>query len=207
VPLTGDSSKRYQMIGIPDGLGAQPLKHGNVDLFMNHELVNTAVSKPVVGGPLNRGAFESRYTLDGDAKVLSGTRAYDTAYGYGPSLWVEPVLENGARERDVPLPRGRWIDFWTRERVDGGGEVLSAAPLDRIPVYVREGCVIVTYPAEHVAAGLGDVSEGARPLEATLWGEPRCGRAEARLADGTRVRWHEGDWSVTPERELAVTSA
>ena len=29
------------------------------------------------------------------------------AYGYGPSLWVAPVLEAGAREREVELPRGR----------------------------------------------------------------------------------------------------
>ncbi len=80
MPLTGDSSKRYQMIGIPDGLGAQPLKHGNVDLYMNHELGKAVTSEPVVGGPLNRGAFVSRYRLNGDAKVLSGKRAYDTVY-------------------------------------------------------------------------------------------------------------------------------
>ena len=35
------------------------------------------------------------------------------AYGYGPSLWVAPVLEADAREREVDLPRGDWIDFWT----------------------------------------------------------------------------------------------
>jgi alpha-glucosidase (family GH31 glycosyl hydrolase) len=28
------------------------------------------------------------------------------AYGYGPSLWVAPVLEAGAREVEVDLPRG-----------------------------------------------------------------------------------------------------
>src|SRR4051794_16190212 len=36
-----------------------------------------------------------------------------------------------------------------------------------------------------VAAGLGDTPERERPLEATLWGEPPCGRATARLADGS----------------------
>jgi len=80
VPLTGDSSKRYQMIGIPDGLGARELRNDGAELFMNHELVNTVVSEPVVGGPLNRGAFVSRYHLSKDAKVRSGKRAYDTVY-------------------------------------------------------------------------------------------------------------------------------
>jgi alpha-glucosidase (family GH31 glycosyl hydrolase) len=140
-----------------------------------------------------------------DARDARGWTIAD-AYGYGPSLWVAPVLEEGARERDVDLPAGRWIDFWTGERVTGGGELTVAAPLDRIPVWVREGSLVVTYPAQHVAAGLGDVPERERPLEATLWGEPRCGRAAARLADGTFVRWTRGSWSVTPERPVAFAS-
>jgi alpha-glucosidase (family GH31 glycosyl hydrolase) len=126
------------------------------------------------------------------------------AYGYGPSLWVAPVLEAGAREREVDLPRGDWIDFWTGEQVSGGGEVVASAPLGRIPVWVRRGSLLVTYPAEHVAGGLGDVPEHERPLEATLWGEPPCGRALARLADGTEVRWARGDWSVPAGRDVRV---
>jgi alpha-glucosidase (family GH31 glycosyl hydrolase) len=125
------------------------------------------------------------------------------AYGYGPSLWVAPVLEEGAREREVPLPRGRWIDLWSGERHEGGGEVVAEAPLGYIPVYVREGALVVTYPALHVAEGLGDTPETERPLEATLWGAPPCGRAGARLADGTRLRWTKGGLSVTPGREVA----
>ncbi len=125
------------------------------------------------------------------------------AYGYGPSLWVAPVLEAGAREVEVDLPRGDWIDMWTGAEVSGGGTVRAAAPLSRIPVWVRRGAVIVTHPAGHVAGGLGDTPERERPLEATLWGEPPSGRAVARLADGTVVRWTRGEWSVTPAREIA----
>jgi alpha-glucosidase (family GH31 glycosyl hydrolase) len=124
-------------------------------------------------------------------------------YGYGPALWVAPVIEQGGREREVSLPRGDWIDFWSGERVGGGGEILAAAPLDRIPVYVRSGSILVTYPGAHVAAGLGDTPEPERPLEATLWGRPRLGRAAVRLADGTRIRWHAGRWSCEPQREIA----
>ena len=53
-----------------------------------------------------------------------------------------------------------------------------------------------------MATGLGDVPERDRPLEATLWGEPPCGRASVRLADGTVVRWTHGEWSVTPDRPV-----
>lgn len=75
---------------------------------------------------------------------------------------------------------------------------MASAPLDRMPVWVRRGAIIVTYPADHVAAGLGDVPEVERPLEATLYGEPRCGRALVWLADGTRIRWDRGRWSISP---------
>jgi alpha-glucosidase (family GH31 glycosyl hydrolase) len=127
------------------------------------------------------------------------------AYGYGPALWVAPVLDDEAREREVTLPRGEWIETWSGRRVDGGSEVVVEAPLERIPVWVRAGSIIVTYPASHVARGLGDVAETSRPLVATLWGLPRLGRASARLADGTRIRWRRGEWSVSGAGERDVS--
>jgi alpha-glucosidase (family GH31 glycosyl hydrolase) len=121
------------------------------------------------------------------------------AFGYGPSLWVAPVLEEGASEREASLPRGRWIETWSGREVEGGQDVVVPAPLSACPVWVRAGALVVTYPASHVAAGLGDTPEVERPLVATLWGEPECGRALARLAEGTRVGWSaSGGWSVTP---------
>src|SRR5918994_2412855 len=79
VPNTSDPSKQFQMIGIPDGLGAH--KTGsNYTVYMNHELVQATTSEPNVGGPLNRGAIVSQWVLDRKGKALSGQRAYDTVY-------------------------------------------------------------------------------------------------------------------------------
>ena len=122
----------------------------------------------------------------------------DDAYMFGPSLWVAPVLEQGVTQRRVYLPRGEWLDYWSSEPVTGGRELDVPAPPDRIPVWVRAGSILVTYPAGHVAGGLGHAAERERPLEASLWGRPRCGRAKSRLADGTEVRWTRGRWSVDP---------
>jgi alpha-glucosidase (family GH31 glycosyl hydrolase) len=122
------------------------------------------------------------------------------AYGYGPALWVAPVLDHGATSRTVELPCGDWIDFWTHEPVRGGGKVEAAAPLARIPVWVRDGSILPTYPADEVRRGLGD-GERERPLELTLWGRPRLGQAAIRLADGTVARWRHGEWSVDGTRE------
>ena len=38
VPVTSDPSRRYQMVGIPDGLGAHSNGDGTSTLFMNHAL-------------------------------------------------------------------------------------------------------------------------------------------------------------------------
>jgi alpha-glucosidase (family GH31 glycosyl hydrolase) len=126
----------------------------------------------------------------------------DDAYLFGPSLWVAPVLEEGARSREVPLPRGDWIDLWTGEPVAGGGTVVAEAPLECIPVFVRAGSILPLYPAQHVSHGLGDVPEEERPLDIALWGEPPSGRTGVRLADGTRIRWRHGDGSVSRAREV-----
>jgi hypothetical protein len=112
---------------------------------------------------------------------------------------VAPVIEDGARQREAWLPPGDWIEAWSGERVRGGREVTAPAPLHAIPVWVREGSIVVTHPAEAVGAGLG---EGDAPLHATLWGTPRCGRAQARLADGTVVRWRRGRWSASGRADV-----
>jgi hypothetical protein len=43
---------------------------------------------------------------------------------------------------------------------------------------------------------------GRRPLHATLWGEPRGGRALARLAGGALIRWRRGRWSARGRTEV-----
>ena len=58
----------------------------------------------------------------------------------GPDVLVAPVTAQGARERDVYLPEGAsWLDAWTEEPVKKNGWVTADAPLERIPVYLREG--------------------------------------------------------------------
>ena len=111
-----------------------------------------------------------------------------------------------AEEEEVGVRVGasQFLAFEPAEKPGGAaqrGAVVVPAPLSRIPVWVRRGALIVTYPAEHVARGLGDTPEHSRPLEATLWGTPPCGRAVARLADGTVVRWTRGEWSVSGRRD------
>ncbi len=128
------------------------------------------------------------------------------SYFLGPALWVAPVLDDGARSRRTYLPRGEWRCWWTGEELEGARWIEAEAPLGRIPIWVRSGSIVVTYPEHDVREGLGE-EDPRRPIEATLWGLPPLGRAAARLADGTGVRWRAGEWSVSPERPLAARVA
>jgi len=61
----------------------------------------------------------------------------------GPDVVVAPVLTKGALARDLYLPQGRWLDYRTKKVVVGGGWLRAyPAPLDTLPVFVREGTPI-----------------------------------------------------------------
>jgi alpha-D-xyloside xylohydrolase len=69
--------------------------------------------------------------------------AVDDQFLLGPDVLVAPVTEAGARARPVYLPAGaRWRHPATGVLHDGGTAVEAPAPLDRIPVFVREGAAV-----------------------------------------------------------------
>ena len=64
----------------------------------------------------------------------------EDAYLFGPDLLVAPVMEEGLRERTIYLPAGcKWTDAYTKKEYEGGQTVTVPAPLDVIPVMIREG--------------------------------------------------------------------
>jgi hypothetical protein len=94
VPETSDPTLRYQMLGVPDGLGAFANDDGTITLYMNHELPSDGTSEPVLGAPLNRGALVSRFTLDAQGNVISGERAYDQVYNEDLLVGPAPQADN-----------------------------------------------------------------------------------------------------------------
>ncbi len=63
----------------------------------------------------------------------------DDQFLLGPDLLVAPVLAEGVRRRTVYLPRGAiWTDAWSEQILDGGQWIEADAPLERIPLYLRD---------------------------------------------------------------------
>lgn len=64
-------------------------------------------------------------------------------YMFGPDVLVAPVLEAGQRSRKVWLPEGTaWVDLNTGARQDGGQWCDCDAPIEAIPVFVRENAKV-----------------------------------------------------------------
>lgn len=72
----------------------------------------------------------------------------DDEYYFGDDFLVAPVM-NSEDCRDVYLPEGEWVNFFTGERIRGGQWLKGVkVPLDEMSVYVREGAVIPVYPED-----------------------------------------------------------
>jgi alpha-D-xyloside xylohydrolase len=64
-------------------------------------------------------------------------------YMFGKSFLVTPVTEPGVSEWHVYLPKSTaWYDFWTGKRFHGGQTIITAAPQDKIPVFVKAGSIV-----------------------------------------------------------------
>lgn len=69
-------------------------------------------------------------------------------YLWGEQMMVAPVMQEGHTSRNVIMPDGTWIDFHTHRKYWGGYSYDIAAPLERIPLFVRSGSFIpVAMPA------------------------------------------------------------
>ena len=117
-------------------------------------------------------AAAGRYERDGvplmEAVGLAYPRDPDSWQGpvrylFGPDLLVAPITTPGLRSARVPLPAGRWVNFWSavsynprdgsfhlrRAPILAGGHALgTAAPLDQIPLFARAGTLLALLPSD-----------------------------------------------------------
>lgn len=72
-------------------------------------------------------------------------------YFFGKQFLVAPVFQKGATSRQLMVPKGRWINFWTGEVVQGNRQLELASPLEQIPLLVKAGAIV---PMRNYAASV-----------------------------------------------------
>lgn len=61
-------------------------------------------------------------------------------YMFGRDILVAPVMEMGQRERSLYLPAGlSWVEARTGRVYAGGQRITVEAPLEVLPIFVKEG--------------------------------------------------------------------
>ena len=114
----------------------------------------------------------------------------DDQYMFGPDILVAPVLKKGDRHRNLYLPQGEWIDFWTGRPFTGPGRIKVEAPLDIIPMFVRSGTLLPTFDlpvdtlVDEQIDGLVTYRDAVGSIRLTLFGK---GETKRTLWDGTRL--------------------
>jgi alpha-glucosidase len=109
----------------------------------------------------------------------------------GDRVLVAPVLDSGAISRTIVFPAGRWYDFSTgRLAAVGPTRLTVSAPLDHLPIYVREGAILPLYDQPHIETlvknvpGVRDFAHADSSLQLRFYG---CGSDTLRLWDGTFI--------------------
>jgi len=95
----------------------------------------------------------------------ASVRQVSDQFLFGDSLLVNPVTEPHATTRKVILPANdTWVDFWTGRTIRGGQTITADAPLDRMPILVKEGSIVPLGPVVQSA------SEPQKQLEIRVYG-------------------------------------
>lgn len=69
----------------------------------------------------------------------------DTQYMFGESFLVAPII-TPLNRRQVYLPAGDWVDYWSKKLVKGGCWIEVEVPLEIIPLWVKAGAIIPMGP-------------------------------------------------------------
>lgn len=118
-------------------------------------------------------------------------------YLFGRNLLAAPILTE-EDERRIYFPEGGWYDFWSGERFQGPRWVEYSCPIEKVPIFVREGTILPLGPVMQYVGERG-LEEGL-----ALRVYPRAdGSAFYRLEDDETTYVFKA-WEENGERRVSV---
>ncbi len=143
-------------------------------------------------------------------------KGISSQFMYGDSILVCPVTEPMYYEAEnIPLERERtwrcylplscgWYDFWTGNYYEGGQWIIAEAPINKIPVFIREGAII---PMEQGLSYADEVVD--TPFEFHVY-EGKDGSFQLYEDSGDGYDYEKGIYNLIPvswddkKRELSL---
>ena len=108
---------------------------------------------------------------------------------FGSSILVNPVVKYKGRSRELYLPAGYWYNFWTGEMLNGERNITAAAPLNRIPLFIKAGSVLPVGPRVQYA-----MQEVMEPLKIMVYPGAN-GSFELYEDEGETYNYEKGAYS------------
>jgi alpha-D-xyloside xylohydrolase len=128
-----------------------------------------------------------------DWRTNEKVRDIGDEFMFGPALLVSPVTLEGATSRYVYLPpAASWYDFWTGEKLAGDQRILSPAPIERIPLYVRAGSILPMGPEIEYAT-----QKPVSPIELRIY-PGADGNFELYSDEGDSYNYEKGAHAAIP---------
>lgn len=126
---------------------------------------------------------------------------------FGKNMMICPVTEamyfdvdsepitGVEKTRTVYLPAGTdWYDFYTNEKYEGGQTIVAAAPIDRLPIYVKAGSIIPMAETENCPKNAAEALAG----DITVWVYPGKDASFDIYEDaGDGYGYENGEYAVT----------
>ncbi|HRB27846.1 MAG TPA: glycoside hydrolase family 31 protein [Niabella sp.] len=156
----------------PDALGEPATSINRNYLKLKSELLpyTYTIAKTAVDGlPLIRAIFLE----DPNAFTLGTATRYQ--FMYGPSFLVAPIYQDTKSDKEgndirhgIYLPKGTWFDYFTGEQYEGGAITnYFAAPLWKLPVFVKPGAII---PLANPNNNVSEINKAVRIYEVYPYG-------------------------------------
>lgn len=145
----------------------------------------------VEGFGYQAGVTEGKLDATANPYGMSIRKDINDQYMMGDYILVAPVFE-GDKGRKVLLPAGKWFDFYTGRFAGENQEITIETPLDRIPLFVKDGGIIPMIGPRLHAPRPGETV----PLEVRHYGY-RTGEFNLYDDDGTSFDYERGAFSNT----------
>jgi alpha-glucosidase (family GH31 glycosyl hydrolase) len=112
-------------------------------------------------------------------------------YYFGDAMLVAPILDSSG-VRNVYLPPGEWVDYFTGARHQGDRSIQVKCSLETLPLFVRSGSIIPQQPDM-------DYTD-QRPLDSLIVDVYAPGNSKFSLYedDGISLDYDHGKSAVTP---------
>lgn len=117
---------------------------------------------------------------------------YQQQFLLGERLLVAPVIHEGATTAWVYLPAGRWLDLDGDSVYQGGRAVAVAAPVERLPTFLREGGIL---PTQEAGQYIGQATPGSLSLD--LFPGEETTSFDLYEDDGASHAHERGDYRLT----------